>query len=358
MLIALGILILLASLVVCAALTAMIRPIALRWGLVSHPREDRYGKKVVPLGGGIAILLAMVTMVLAGSVAIAFIGPRLGLEPKAFYARIHELLWIVVAMAGGSGLGLWDDRKALSPYAKLVGQLVVAAIAVLLGAVRLKFFISNDLVTGIGSILWIVLLMNIFNFLDNMDGLCAGVAAIVSSILLVAAARSGQILVGGLALATIGSLLGFLVQNLPPAKVFMGDAGSMLVGLLVAILSIRTTYYHQAASGPWYPVLMPMIALAVPLYDFVTVMALRIWQGKNPLIGDMQHFSHRLKRRGLTDMQTALTVYLATLCTGLGAVCLYQVSTTGAILVGIQTILILGIIAILETYTGPANGGR
>jgi len=194
-----------------------------------------------------------------------------------------------------------------------------------------------------------VLIINAFNFLDNMDGASAGIAVIISSILFTAAAFSGQVLVGGLALVFIGTLLGFLVFNFPPAKIFMGDAGSLVVGFFVALLSLRTTYYHEAQSGQWYPVFMPLVAMAVPLYDFISVTLLRISQGKSPFVGDTQHFSHRLKRHGLTDTQTVLTLYLATLCTGLGATFLSQVDLTGAVLVFVQTIFVLSIIAVFES---------
>jgi UDP-GlcNAc:undecaprenyl-phosphate GlcNAc-1-phosphate transferase len=146
--------------------------------------------------------------------------------------------------------------------------------------------------------------------------------------------------------------MGFLIFNFPPAKIFMGDAGSLVTGFFVALLTLRTTYYHEAQSGQWYPVLMPAIVMAVPLYDFISVTLLRISQGKSPFIGDTQHFSHRLKKHGLTDTQTVLTLYLATLCTGLGATFLYQVNLAGAILIFIQTIMVLSIIAILETAAG------
>jgi UDP-GlcNAc:undecaprenyl-phosphate GlcNAc-1-phosphate transferase len=128
----------------------------------------------------------------------------------------------------------------------------------------------------------------------------------------------------------------------------MGDAGSLVVGFFVAILTLRTTYYHEAESGRWYAVFMPLVVMAVPLYDFISVTLLRVSQGKSPFVGDTQHFSHRLKRRGLTDRQTVLTLYLATLCTGLGAAFLYQVNLAGAIIIFTQTLMILAIIAILE----------
>jgi len=121
-----------------------------------------------------------------------------------------------------------------------------------------------------------------------------------------------------------------------------------VVGFFVALLTLRTDYY-QGQVGQRYLVLMPLLVMAVPLYDFISVTLLRISQGKSPFVGDTQHFSHRLKRHGLTDTQTILTLYLATLCTGLGATFLYQVNLAGAILIFIQTVMVLSIIAILET---------
>lgn len=247
-------------------------------------------------------------------------------------------------------LGFWDDKKHLGPLFKLSVQFAVAFIAAVFAEIRVELFIESRIITSVLSAFWIVLIINAFNFLDNMDGASAGIAVITSSILFIAAAFSGQILVGGLALVFIGTLLGFLVFNFPPAKIFMGDAGSLVVGFFVALLSLRTTYYHHhTQSGQWYPVFMPLVAMAVPLYDFISVTLLRISQGRSPFVGDTQHFSHRLKRHGLTDTQTVLTLYLATLCTGLGATFLSQVNLTGAVLVFIQTILVLSIIAVFET---------
>jgi UDP-GlcNAc:undecaprenyl-phosphate GlcNAc-1-phosphate transferase len=146
-----------------------------------------------------------------------------------------------------------------------------------------------------------------------------------------------------------GTLLGFLIFNFPPAKIFMGDCGSMVVGFFVALLTLRTTYYNPEAGTKLYSVFMPAIVMAVPLYDFVSVTFLRIKQGKSPFVGDTQHFSHRLKRRGLSDRQVALTLYLATLCTGLGAVLLQQADLIGAILIAVQTVMVLIFIVVLET---------
>jgi UDP-GlcNAc:undecaprenyl-phosphate GlcNAc-1-phosphate transferase len=335
-----------------------VRKLAVPAGFVARPASDRYHDTVIPLGGGMAIFATLSTVILAAIVVVKFpsISGSLGglierstLDPTDFLARIDELLVIWLSVAVLFVLGLWDDRKHLGPFFKLAVQVAVAITAAAFGDIRVEFFIESKVIATILSAIWIILIINAFNFLDNMDGASAGIAVITSSILFVAAALSGQILVGGLALVFIGALLGFLIFNFPPAKIFMGDAGSLVVGFFVALLSLRITYYHEALSGRWYPVLMPLVVMAVPLYDFISVTTLRISQGKSPFVGDTQHFSHRLKKHGLTDTQTVLTLYLATFCTGLGATFLYQVNLIGAILIFVQTMAVLSIIAVFET---------
>jgi UDP-GlcNAc:undecaprenyl-phosphate GlcNAc-1-phosphate transferase len=341
-----------------AFLTAVVKKWALKTGFVSKPRADRFGQRAVPLGGGIAIFITM-ALVMLSAVAIIkyFIAPghlqwlpqSFNIVPADFLAKSNQLIVILVCASALFVLGLWDDKKHLGPFIKIVIQFAVAFVAAGLADIRVELFIPNIFITTILSAFWIVLLINVFNFLDNMDGACAGIAVIVSCILFTAAAFSSQVFVGGLALVFIGTLLGFLVFNFPPAGIFAGDAGSFIIGFFVALISLRTTYYDQAASGRWFAVFMPLIALAVPLYDFASVTFLRLRQGKSPFVGDTQHFSHRLKKRGLTETQTVLTLYLATLCTGLGATFLYQVDLTGVILIFLETVMILAIIAIFES---------
>jgi UDP-GlcNAc:undecaprenyl-phosphate GlcNAc-1-phosphate transferase len=340
-------------------LTGLVKILAQRAGFLSHPVKDRFAKKAVPLGGGIAIFITLMVFIVGATAAIKFFPGHIAslaqsrnIDPADFLAKVNQLFVILLCALALLALGLWDDKKGLGPFVKLAVQFAVAIIVALLADIRVEFFIENQIITSVLSALWIVLIINAFNFLDNMDGLAAGIAVIAGSILFTAAAMSGQVFVCGLAIVFIGTLLGFLVFNFPPAKIFMGDAGSLVVGFFVALLTLRTTYYYEAQSGQWYPVLMPLIVMAVPLYDFISVTLLRISQGKSPFIGDTQHFSHRLRKRGLTDTQTVLTLYLATLCTGLGAIVLYRVNLAGAILIFIQTIMVLSIIAILETTAG------
>lgn len=351
----LAIAILVGSFVLSLILTGLVRKFAHRLGFISTPVSNRFAERVVPLGGGVAIFITLMIFILAATTAIKILPAQLNSVLEAaninladFLAKIDQLWVVLICTSVLFALGLWDDKKHLGPFFKLVVQFAVAIVAAYCADIRVEFFIHNKIITSILSAFWIVLIINAFNFLDNMDGASAGIAAISSSILFAAAAISGQIFIGGLALVFIGALLGFLVFNFPPAKIFMGDAGSLVVGFFIALLTLRTDYYHGQV-GQRYLVLMPLLVMAVPLYDFISVTALRISQGKSPFVGDTQHFSHRLRRRGLSDTQTALTLYLATLCTGLGAIFLYQVDLVGAILIFIQTVMVLSIIAILET---------
>jgi UDP-GlcNAc:undecaprenyl-phosphate GlcNAc-1-phosphate transferase len=245
-------------------------------------------------------------------------------------------------------MGLIDDKKHLGPKIKLAIQFLVAILLACFGDIRFNFFIPVPFIATALSILWIVAIINAFNFLDNMDGLTSGVAIICSAMLLQAAAASGQYFVSALLALLIGALLGFLVFNFNPAKIFLGDSGSLIIGLIISVATIRTTYYHEGVSGNWFNALMPLIVLAVPIYDFISVVVIRTLAGDSPFVGDTRHFSHRLIKRGMTQRQAVLTIYLATATTGISATILYQLTLTGAILVFAQTIMILLIIAILE----------
>ncbi|MBN2588802.1 MAG: undecaprenyl/decaprenyl-phosphate alpha-N-acetylglucosaminyl 1-phosphate transferase [Sedimentisphaerales bacterium] len=346
-------------------LTFFSRKYALQTGFVSKPAKDRFSEKIVALGGGIAIFTTLATLILSAIAIVKFLaapghldwlGESTTIHIEGFLSKIDKLMIILALVSALFLLGLWDDKKHLGPFFKLIVQFIIAICAAYFADIRVEFFIESKIITSLLSAFWIVFIINSFNFLDNMDGLSAGIAVITSSIFFSIAALNGQIFISGIAIVFIGTLLGFLVYNFPPAKIYMGDAGSLVIGFFIAILSLRTTYYNQSQSGRWYSVLVPLIVLAVPLYDFISVTLLRITQGKSPFVGDTQHFSHRIRKHGFSDTQTALILYLATLCTGLGASFLSQVNLAGAILIFIQTLMILSIIAVFEmTSTNEKN---
>lgn len=344
--------------VISASLTAMMRWISAHIGFVARPRDDRYHRSIIVMGGGVAIFLAIALPVALAAMLISFPAvcdlisqkaPDLAIHIEGFLSKRPALGWVLAAGLLLHLAGLWDDIKRLNPQTKLIFQFLAAFSAVWGGQVRVEMFIDNLWVTSFLSIIWIVLIVNVFNFLDNMDGASAGIAAIVCAALMIAAHRSGQVFVGGFAALVIGALAGFLLFNFPPARIFMGDAGSLVVGYFVAILTLQTTYYNPAVGTPLYSVFMPLIVLAVPLYDFISVMYLRIKQGKNPLVGDTQHFSHRLARRGFSDRQVALTLYMTTLTTAIGALIVQQVNLFGAAMVMLQTVCVMVVVGIFET---------
>ena len=335
-------------------LTALLCRLARRWGFVDQPGGHSTHTEPTALGGGIALFWSIIAPLglvcaLVQWVPADRLPPGLAVHIDGLLSRTPQLLVLIAAAAVLHVTGLIDDKRALGPAVKLGAQLAVAIAVATVGQIRFDFFIPSPAISTALSVLWIVVIINAFNFLDNMDGLSAGTAAICAAMILTAALRSQQVFVSALLALLIGALLGFLVFNFAPAKIFMGDAGSLLAGLLLAVATIRTTYYHQGSpAGRWFAACMPLIVLAVPLYDFTSVTILRLRQGKSPFVGDKQHFSHRLVNLGMTTRQAVLTIYLATACTGLAACFLHQVSTTGVILIFVQTLMIVMIIAVLE----------
>jgi len=252
-------------------------------------------------------------------------------------------------------LGVIDDRKHLGPWVKLIVQIIVAVGVVLFCNVRIMTFIG-PVGSIIISVAWIVGITNSFNFLDNMDGLAAGVAIICAAAILGAAASVGQLFVAAWVCLIIGAVLGFLPYNFPPASVFMGDAGSLVIGFLLAVVSSLTTYVRPDQTHILYGVFVPLLVMAVPIYDTISVMFIRIRQKRHPMIGDRSHFSHRLTKRGMTTRVTVLTIYLCTASTAIAATILPTVSgPVAAILLFVQTIFTLGVIAILEATGNPGE---
>jgi UDP-GlcNAc:undecaprenyl-phosphate GlcNAc-1-phosphate transferase len=252
-------------------------------------------------------------------------------------------------------LGLIDDRRPLGPVLKLIVMIAPAAVIATLGQTRLLTLLDSHVggpwLSILITVLWFLVVTNALNFMDNMDGLCGGVAAIASCLFLVAALLNGQWFVAACLALLVGALAGFLVLNFPPARIFMGDGGSLVVGFTLAFLTARTTYVPLDASlpgGAWYALLMPLVVLAIPLYDFIAVVLVRLWHGRSPMVGDLNHLSHRLVRRGLSKRGAVVVIYAFTAVTGLSGLLLAQASPTQAVLIGVQVLCMLGAVAIFE----------
>jgi UDP-GlcNAc:undecaprenyl-phosphate GlcNAc-1-phosphate transferase len=327
---------------------------------VDRPGHRKIHDNPKPLGGGAAIFVGVVVPLLVIVIGARVVGGEGEYAPYLGGVRLKTplALGIVLAMAGMHLLGLWDDKKALGPYVKLVAQLSITALLV-------ASFRELRILTALGTpvsivltVLWIAAITNAFNFLDNMDGLSAGIACVAAVAFLVTALSIGQLFVAGMLAILIGALLGFLWFNFSPAKIFMGDSGSLLIGLLLGVLTTLTTYLPKERSwgAGWYAVFAPVIVLAVPLYDLIVVSIIRLSRGKSPFVGDTNHFSHRLVARGMSRRTAVLCLYLITAATSVAAIILPHVENRfAAILIFCQTLLILGVVALLEQHPLPVE---
>jgi UDP-GlcNAc:undecaprenyl-phosphate/decaprenyl-phosphate GlcNAc-1-phosphate transferase len=350
------------SFLIAWAAVPWVRERAAGWGLVARPRLDRFHKEPTPLGGGIAIWLGVVVtfaaaqlllwLIAAGAVRIE-VFPQLLATHFAGLEQQAPKLWILLAAGTVMMiLGLVDDRGGIDWRLRLGVQTFVAAIIVWQGW-RLTAFIDAPLFTAALSVIWIVGIVNAFNMLDNMDGLSAGVAWIAAAILIAViltapspASNGPQLFVAGFLLVLAGAIGGFWWHNRPPATIFMGDAGSYFVGFSIATATLMATF---AGGGmPRHAVFAPLCVLAVPIYDMLTVIAIRLRAGRSPFEGDKNHFSHRLVALGLTPKLAVWTIYLLTTACGLGALLLHQVNELGAVVILVMVGCMLAVIAILE----------
>jgi len=338
--------------------TALAKRVARRVGFLDVPQGRKAHAVATPLLGGSGILLAVLLPSLAALAAVSVwsahgvpewltrLAPQLAIHVDGAASRVGQALGVLAAAVALHVLGLVDDKKHLAAWPKLIAQMAIISAAVIVCDIRILTLLG-DWPSGVVTILWLTVLTNSFNFLDNMDGLSAGVAAICAAALLAASASIGQIFVSAWACLLLGALLGFLPYNFSPASIYMGDAGSLVVGFLVGVISCLTTYVHESLAP--YAMLVPLVVMAVPLYDTCSVVALRLRAGVNPMVGDRRHFSHRLVKRGMSTRKAVLTIYLCTAGTAIAATLLPRVDAAGAVLILVQTLAMLTIVAILES---------
>lgn len=288
------------------------RWICVRVGLVDDPGHRKIHEKTIPLAGGLAVFTGLLVPILCGAFAIKSKWLQLPSGSLVEYGLDRRFPQLVGILGGGFGmllLGLIDDRWELKPGLKFFGQVVIAFLVAASG-IRITLFVHNIIFSYAVTILWILTIINAFNFMDNMNGLCGGLGAVGAWCFALFAAAAGQYLVAGIAFLTAGALLGFLPYNFPKASVFLGDSGSHLVGYLMGGLAILPHFF----TGPHqnvFVVLMPLLILAVPLFDLVSVVIIRWRLGKPFYVGDTNHLSHRLVRRGCSKTQTVLILWLA-----------------------------------------------
>ena len=306
------------------------RKLCLRFGLVDEPGGRKMHGEPIPLAGGLAVmtgllvptLLAVLTLwaLRAGVISLSFVDDDLIRRlTHGLNRRSLELAVIFLGAFGMLIVGVLDDRHELRPAAKFAGQFIIALIVAAAG-VRITLFIHNVFINYLVTILWILTVINAFNFMDNMNGLCGGLGATGAFYFAAISATAGQYLVALIASLTCGALLGFLPYNFPRARAFLGDAGSHLVGYLLAVLAILPHFYTRDEPRA-LAVLSPLLILAVPLGDLVWVVLLRWNRGKPFYVGDTNHLSHRLVQRGHSRTKAVLLIWLLEIV--LGAVALF-----------------------------------
>ncbi|GJQ30825.1 MAG: undecaprenyl-phosphate alpha-N-acetylglucosaminyl 1-phosphate transferase [Phycisphaerae bacterium] len=377
------------------AFTALVIRVSRRIGALDGagvPGQVKAAPRLVPNTGGLAIVLAIMLPILAG----LWFYHGLDASPNADWrndfsfipADTHEhvegiqrmtplAVHLVLCLVWLHVLGLVDDRRPLGPWIKLL-LMAVPAFAVPIvthlwgGPAETRLMTLLDSRVGgpwlsiLLTALWFLAVTNAMNFMDNMDGLAAGVAAVAAALFLIAAFINEQWFVATVLALVLGACVGFLVFNAPRrggARVFMGDGGSLVLGFLLAFLTVRTTYLGAtpftfytpfgvaqgtSADGGWYSVLMPLVVLAVPLYDAASVITIRLAQGRSPFVGDLQHLSHRLVQRGLSKPAAVFTIWGLTGVTGISGILLTRAQGWQAALLGLQVFAILAVIAAFE----------
>jgi UDP-GlcNAc:undecaprenyl-phosphate GlcNAc-1-phosphate transferase len=279
------------ALVLGVGATPMVRRIALHFGALDSPGPRKVHTAPVPLMGGVAIYAAVVSALL-------------------LYDDRREIVQAVHILLGATWLslcGLWDDRKHLPVTVKLLMQ-AGAVLALLASGIQVRLPLPAWL-NLVLTFWWVIGITNAFNLLDNSDGLCAGVSGVAAAWFLLLAALNGQYLVGAYAAALLGACGGFLVYNFHPARIFMGDTGSLFLGFLMAVLGLKLRF---PTNAPWMMWMIPILVLGVPIFDTTLVCCSRLRNGKNPLTTPgTDHTSHRLQQLGLSPRTSVLLLYAA-----------------------------------------------
>lgn len=294
------------SLVCGWLITQVVRKKALERGVLAHPTDDRWHKKSTALCGGIATAVTLVINWLA-----AFFLSKLFTE-QSFHSFISVMLPLIV----GSGIlfvmGLWDDITGVRPGVKLACQIVASLVVISMGhLLQLSGYNSVNICL---TMIWVVLVTNSFNLIDNMDGLSSGIGCIVALFIAVLLYPNLSF-VGMLAIVLAGACAGFLIHNYPPATIFMGDCGSQVLGFCCSFLVIL--YTEHGAAKVSHGVIVSLLLLAVPLFDTVFVSFTRIREGRSVFEGGCDHISHKLVSLGLSEKQTVHCLWAVSVLTGL-----------------------------------------
>ena len=326
------------ALTVSTVATPIARRVAIRLGVVDMPGARKIHASPIPLLGGVAVYLAFV-------LAVLLLG---GDHPPGFLRQPAAIL------AGGSlvaAVGFWDDSrgKRLGPLTKLAAEFLGAAILIWAG-VQVEFLRQPELNAAV-TVLWVVGITNAVNFLDNMDGLSTGVAAVAAAFFFLLAITNGQFLVASMSAALLGAALGFLRYNFiltgssGKATIFIGDMGALFLGFVLAALGIKLRF-DNTDLVTW---MIPVLVLGLPVFDTTLVTISRLRRRVAPYVGGKDHFSHRLVTLGLTRREAVLVLYLIAVAFGMCALFLLSASVEeGYFTAGVVSVTCLLVLIRLE----------
>ncbi len=286
------------SYLLVGVLTPLMRRIAIAADVVDEPNAaHKSHKRAVPYLGGVAIIIGVITISYSSSLFSNF---------------TTDTFWLATSVLGPALLlgliGLWDDLKNLKPLPRFIAQTVAGlftAVVLILGD-NVGNPTGSQIFDSIITVIWVVGICNSINFFDNLDGGAAGTVAISSIALAILALNGDQYLIAALSTVTAGATLGFLVWNKSPAKIYMGDAGALFLGVLLATLTVRFEPNAQTQIGSY---LIPILLLAIPILDTTVAVFSRVRRHLSPFQGGQDHLSHRLIRAGLSRKQAAFTLW-------------------------------------------------
>ncbi|MFA6242512.1 MAG: MraY family glycosyltransferase [Candidatus Hydrogenedentales bacterium] len=342
------------SFVISLILTHFVRIFAIRWKVLDHPGERKMQKQPVPLLGGVAIWvtfnLVIGIHVLALTAMHGFGVEWIQLNVLSFLGSGTEAAIKLSGLFAGGAiifiLGVFDDLVALRPEMKLIGQ-IAAALVLVLSGIQVDFLNEYPLLAAAATIFWVVMMINAMNFLDNMDGLSAGISIIATLSFFACILPSGQTFICVLLMVFAGSVAGFLYHNFNPARIFMGDAGAMFCGYILASVAVLGTFYAHETTPSRIALAAPLLALSVPIFDTLSVVYIRWRRGESIMKGDKRHFSHRLVELGMRPHHAVEFIYLVGAVTGLGAALLPHVDYAGTMIIIAQALGVYCLIVLL-----------
>ncbi|MFH1454178.1 MAG: MraY family glycosyltransferase [Armatimonadota bacterium] len=308
----------LGSLIITVLVTPAVKKAAEKHKLLDAPAARKVHKKPIPLGGGVAVYLGFFLTVL---LLIAFImfHSHGSFSVGNVAGTVNKLIGLFICGTTILIIGLIDDKKNLSAKIKLLFQICIACALYYFGfsidfisLPQVKILYLNKGISLVLTLIWIVGLTNALNFLDGLDGLLCGVTAISAVAFAVITASKGQMAVTVLMLALAGSALGFLKYNFYPAKIFLGDGGSLFIGMVFSSLSIMGAFKVAATMV----FIIPIIIMGIPIFDTTYAVTRRMFKGQSIFKADKEHLHHKLLNMGLSHKKVVLTIYIinALLC--------------------------------------------